>query len=114
MNVLFVDDNRASADALAALAVTMGHQASVAYDGHSAADIARTTAFDLILLDLKLGESDGREVCANIRREGASRHSHILAMTGYVGLEQGVSLGDFNGYVLKPLRFDRLEDLLTG
>jgi hypothetical protein len=35
-------------------------------------------------------------------------------MTGHVGLEQEVSLGDFNGYALKPLEFDRLEDLLTS
>jgi hypothetical protein len=35
-------------------------------------------------------------------------------MTGHVGLEQGISLGDFNGYVLKPLQFDRLEELLTS
>jgi len=29
-------------------------------------------------------------------------------------LEHGVSLGDFNGYLLKPLEFDRLEELLTS
>jgi CheY-like chemotaxis protein len=114
VNVLLVDDNRASADALAALASTMGHEATTAYDGHDAVELARGTTFDLILLDLRLGDADGREVCAAIRREGLSRHSRIIAMTGHVGLEQEVSLGDFNGYALKPLEFDRLEDLLTS
>jgi DNA-binding response OmpR family regulator len=114
LNVLFVDDNPASADALAALVITMGHEASVAYDCRKAVELARTTTFDLILLDLQLGDADGRDVCADMRREGSSRHSQILAMTGHVGLEQGVSLGDFNGYVLKPLKFDRLEELLTS
>ena len=114
MKVLFVDDNSASADALGALAAAMGHEALVAYDGERAVELAHTTAFDLILLDLQLGDVDGRSVCADMRREGLSRHSQILAMTGHVGLEQGVSLGDFNGYVLKPLEFDRLEELLTS
>ncbi|WP_345817140.1 response regulator (plasmid) [Paraburkholderia sp. PREW-6R] len=114
MNVLFVDDDPDSADALAALVKTMGHEASVAYDSATAVELAHATNFDLILLDLQLGDADGRDVCADMRREGASRHSQILAMTGYVGLEQNVSLGDFNGYVLKPLQFDRLEDLLTS
>jgi DNA-binding response OmpR family regulator len=114
LNVLFVDDDPASADALAALAVAMGHEASVAYDSRKAVELARTTTFDLILLDLKLADADGRDVCADMRREGSSRHSQILAMTGHVGLEQDVSLGDFNGYVLKPLQFDRLEELLTA
>lgn len=112
MNVLFVDDDRASADALATHVMAMGHEASVAYDGQTAIEIARSTAFDLIILDLQLGDADGRDICADMRREGSSRHSQILAMTGFVGLEQGVSLGDFNGYVLKPLQFDRLEELL--
>jgi DNA-binding response OmpR family regulator len=114
LNVLFVDDNPASADALADLAVSMGHDASVAYDSQRAVELARTTTFDLILLDLQLGDADGRDVCADMRREGSSRHSQILAMTGHVGLEQDISLGDFNGYILKPLEFDRLEELLTS
>ena len=114
MNVLFVDDNPASADALATLATSMGHEASVAYDSQAAIALARSTTFDLILLDIQLGDADGRDVCADIRREGSSRNSQILAMTGHVGLEQGISLGDFNGYVLKPLEFDRLEELLTS
>lgn len=114
MNVLFVDDNRAAADALASLALAMGHQATAAYDARNAIDFAQATNFDLILLDLDLGDTDGRDVCAAVRREGLSRHSQIIAMTGHVGLEQDVSLGDFNGYVLKPIEFDRLEDLLIS
>jgi DNA-binding response OmpR family regulator len=114
LNVLFIDDNPASADALAALAADMGHEASVAYTSEQAVALARGKTFDLILLDIQLGDADGRDVCADIRREGSSRHSQILAMTGHVGLEQTVSLGDFNGYVLKPLEFDRLEELLTS
>jgi DNA-binding response OmpR family regulator len=114
LNVLFVDDNPNLADSLAALAVALGHEASVAYGGKGAVKLARSTPFDLILLDLQLGDTDGREVCADMRREGSSRNSQILAMTGHVGLEQSVSLGDFNGYVVKPLEFDRLEELLTS
>jgi two-component system OmpR family response regulator len=114
LNVLFVDDNPASADALAALVSGMGHHTCTAYDARNAVELARSNIFDLILLDLHLGNTDGREVCAAIRREGLSQHSQIIAMTGYIGLEQDISLGDFNGYVLKPLEFDRLEDLLTS
>ena len=54
MKVLFVDDDPASADALAALAIELGHEASVAYDSERAVNQARAMAFDLILLDIQL------------------------------------------------------------
>jgi len=59
LKVLFVDDNTASADALAALAIELGHEASVAYDSERAVKQARAMAFDLILLDIRLGDADG-------------------------------------------------------
>jgi CheY-like chemotaxis protein len=114
VKVLFVDDDPASADALAALASGLGHEVSTAYDGKAALDLARVTRFDLILLDIRLGTTDGREVCASMRRDGGPQNSQIIAMTGEVGLEQEISLGDFNGYMLKPIEFDRLEELLTS
>ncbi len=54
MNVLFVDDNPASADALATLAAALGHEASVAYDSQADIVLALSTTFDLILLDIQI------------------------------------------------------------
>lgn len=114
MKVLFVDNDRGSADSLAALAEAMGHQVATAYDGATALETARNSTFDLILLDIHLGESDDRKVCAGIRHDGLSKQSQIIAITGHVGLEDTLSLGDFNGYALKPVEFDRLEELLSS
>ena len=114
MRALFVDDHRDSVDSLAALASAMGHEVFKAYDGASALGLTHEMCFDLILLDICLGGEDGRDVCAAIRRDGLSRNSLIIAVTGHTGLEHNLNLGDFNGYVLKPIEFDRLEELLTA
>ena len=114
MRLLVVDNDKDSADSLVALAEAMGHEAFTAYDGATALKTARESMFDLILLDINLGETDGREICAGIRREGLSQQAHIIAITGHTGVEDTLNLGDFNGYALKPLEFDRLEELLTS
>jgi CheY-like chemotaxis protein len=114
VKVLFADDHEETADSLAMRAQSLGHEAMTAYDGATALALACECAFDLILLDIHLGDGDGRKVCSEIRREGLSRHAHIVAATGHIGLERQLNLGDFNGYMLKPIEFDRLEDLLVS
>lgn len=114
MKVLLVDDHVDALDALAMRAETLGHEVHKAYESGAALALAKAHRFDLILMDIDLGAGDGRKICAEIRRDGLSRDAHIVAITGYVELQQTLSLGDFNGYVLKPLEFERLEDFLTS
>jgi DNA-binding response OmpR family regulator len=114
LKVLFVDDDKATTDSLAAIAEALGHDASKAYSSAAALLLARGTQFDLILLDVQLGDGDGRTICTQLRDHGQSRNAHIVAVTGHVGLEKELSLGDFNGYIVKPIEFEQLEDLLMS
>ncbi|TNE59723.1 MAG: response regulator transcription factor [Alphaproteobacteria bacterium] len=77
-------------------------QAATAGEGLA---VAREDRFDLILLDVGLGEADGRDVCRSMRKAGVS--CPIIMLTGadtdadtILGLEAGA-----NDYVTKPFRF---------
>jgi len=66
---------------------------------------ARQGPHDLILLDVALGEADGREVCKTLRKNNVN--CPIIMLTGadtdadtILGLESGA-----NDYVTKPFRF---------
>jgi len=114
LKVLIVDDDIATTDSLVAIADALGHEAFRAYNATAALALAHRITFDLILLDVQLSDGDGRQVCSQIRKAGCSRNAHIIAVTGHVKLEKDLNLGDFNGYMGKPIEFDRLEELLMS
>ncbi|MBC8240720.1 MAG: response regulator transcription factor [Alphaproteobacteria bacterium] len=73
--------------------------------GAEALNIAKSNHFDLLLLDVGLGDLDGREVCKMLRKAGVK--SPIIMLTAadsdadtILGLESGA-----NDYVVKPFKF---------
>ncbi len=67
--------------------------------------------YDCILMDIQMPEMDGVEAAAAIRASG-KRYGPtvpIVAMTADAFInEQGGTLNDFNGYIIKPVRPDEL------
>jgi DNA-binding response OmpR family regulator len=73
-------------------------------DGRAAIDRLRTTAYDLLILDVQLPGLDGLAVCAEARRDKRTRSVPIVMLTArgdeadrVVGLEMGA-----DDYVVKP------------
>ncbi|WP_250532418.1 response regulator [Caballeronia sp. ATUFL_F1_KS39] len=109
--ILIVDDSRDTADMLGEIAVVLGHNSTVVYDGASAVSAAAAEAFDLIFLDLWLPDTDGQKVCIEIRK-GRSGSAHIVALTGSNELIRSGCEG-FDEWILKPLLMDDVERLLA-
>lgn len=105
-HLLLVDDDSLFRQSLAEqLRLEEGFVTSEADSGHAALAAASNTNFDLILLDVGLGDIDGRDVCRRMRSQGVS--SPIIMLTGadaeadtILGLDSGA-----NDYVTKPFRF---------
>ncbi len=73
-------------------------------DGRTALDRLRTTAYDLLILDVQLPGLDGLALCAEARRDKRTRSVPIVMLTArgdeadrIVGLEMGA-----DDYVVKP------------
>lgn len=109
--VLIIDDD-------AALAGTLAEQ--LALEGEFATSVATTLAeasalfaapgarFDLVLLDVRLPDGDGREFCVRLRRDG--HRMPVIMLTGsdsesdvVSGLDAGA-----NDYIAKPFRLNEL------
>ncbi len=76
-----------------------------AASGAEALNIAKANHFDLLLLDVGLGDLDGREVCKMLRKAGVK--CPIIMLTAadsdadtILGLESGA-----NDYIVKPFKF---------
>ena len=100
--VLIVEDERGIAMALEDDLTLEGYRVEVIGDGAEAVKRARTTPFDVILLDVMLPGKDGFEVCRELRRGGIT--TPILMLTAraqeaekVLGLEAGA-----DDYVTKP------------
>jgi CheY-like chemotaxis protein len=111
--VLIVDDNKDSAESMAVLLRLHGHEVRLAYDGLSALEEAQDFRPELIFLDLDLPKMDGYEVARRLRP--AMKDVTLVAMTGYGQEEdrQRTQGAGFNLHLVKPVDFDRLEELLS-
>ncbi|WP_284505008.1 response regulator [Caballeronia sp. INDeC2] len=102
MRVLFVENDMRLCEAFRDLAISLGHVADVAYDGHQALLLAREHCYDTIFLDIGLPDVDGRELCRQLRAAGASKLACVVAVTGDERHVREQS-EHFDGAFLKPL-----------
>ena len=105
-NLLLVDDDEDLREALAEqLIMTEDFEVFEAGNGAEAMDRVKASHFDLIILDVGLPDTDGRELCRLMRKQGVK--APVLMLTGHdsdadtiLGLDAGA-----NDYVTKPFKF---------
>ena len=114
--VLVVDDNRDSAESLAALLGMLGHEVDQAYDGPAALETARTRFPDLVLLDIGMPGMSGHEVARRIRAEPALVGTTLIALTGYGTAEDRHEsrAAGFDGHLVKPIDFEALQRIIES
>jgi len=107
--LLIVDDDTDLRDTLVEqLSLHDEFEASAVDTGAKGASAAKANAPDLVLMDVGLPDTDGREVVRSLRKGGFK--APIIMLTGHdtdsdtiLGLESGA-----NDYVAKPFRFAEL------
>ena len=105
--LLVVEDEEAIAEGLALNLSLKGHRVDLARDGREALERLAAAAYDLVLLDVRLPEVDGFEVCQRLRAE--RDFTPVLMLTARAQPDDvvyGLKLGA-DDYVTKP--FDLAE-----
>ena len=104
--ILLVDDDDDLREALSEqLVTTEDFDVFEAATGHEAMDKVKAGIFDLVILDVGLPDTDGRELCKRMRKAGVK--CPVVMLTGHdsdadtiLGLDSGA-----NDYITKPFRF---------
>ena len=85
--LLLVEDEPSNRAVVRELLVSLGHEVRVAGDGDEAIEAARETAFDLILMDVRMPRVDGLSAARQIRElepDQGRQPAPIVAMTANV------------------------------
>jgi PAS domain S-box-containing protein len=113
--VLLVEDNIVNQKVGVALLGKLGCRVDVAANGREALGMAAQLPYELILMDCQMPEMDGYQATGEIRRrEGAARHTPIVAMTAgaMAGDRERCLQAGMDGYLSKPVRAEQLREML--
>ena len=100
-HILIADDDAGIRDVLRMAFEPAGFTVSVAADGQSALEMARSLSPDLVVLDIGMPEMDGLTVCREIRKTSEMPILFLTAQSDEVDRIVGLEMGA-DDYVAKP------------
>ena len=107
-SILIVDDEIGTRDSLSAILQSKGYVTASVASAKEAMEKARTRFFDLMLLDIRLPDTDGTQLLSHFQK--AAPETIKIVITGYASIEnaaQALNIGA-DSYLTKPLDPDSL------
>ena len=112
--ILVVDDEKSLREIMKIMLVKIGYDPEFAKNGEEALEILNREEFPLILMDLRLPDIDGDELCMRIKQRNPD--TVVYAFSGHViegDFDQLEEMG-FNGLLCKPVTSEVLEQSVKG
>ena len=114
--ILVAEDSADSREMMCTLLTMKGYEVFAAGDGVDAVEVALRTLPDLIFIDLQLPKLDGLGVARKLRLYPKLKKTPIIILSGHdpSKYRQAATDAGCTDYLLKPIEFDRLEELLNA
>ena len=100
--ILLVDDDLDLLFVMEKMLLSNGYYATATDDGNKVLDLMKLSMPDLIILDINLGERDGREICESIKADPAFRHIPIILYSAEQGVEKEIEDCEAAAFIKKP------------
>jgi two-component system sensor histidine kinase/response regulator len=109
-NILLVDDTPANLQLLSGMLRQQGYKLRPAPSGKLALQAARAHPPDLILLDIRMPEMDGYEVCEQLRADPALKEIPVIFLSALSETTDKVKAFAAGGvdYITKPFQLDEV------
>lgn len=110
---LVVDDNQLNSQLVAMFLRRLGWQAEVVDAGSTALARLAERSYHLVLLDLRMPQMGGEQVCRRIREELGLTELPVVAYTAHSMPEdkQRMLAAGFNELLIKPISFQDVRQL---
>jgi len=102
--ILVVDDTQYNIQTLSNILINQGYDVLEATDGISAINLAKTNIPSLILLDIKMPDMDGYEVCINLKSDPLTQQIPVIFISAIDRIEEKVEAFAVGGidFINKP------------
>jgi DNA-binding response OmpR family regulator len=111
MKILIVEDNNVASMVAKIVIDNAGYKAEIAATGEQAITLSLTNTYDLILMDLGLGDADGYEVTKKIRIQSTkNKNTPIVALTAHGESEHRTKCYEagMNDFLTKPFTMEQM------
>jgi signal transduction histidine kinase/CheY-like chemotaxis protein len=112
--ILLADDNVDFVNSIGALLTAMGHSVVITHNGTDALAAAKRFCPDYAFLDIGLPQMSGYDLARGIRDLSCCTMTVMVAVTGW-GQEKDRQLAfeaGFDHHMVKPVRFEQIEEIL--
>src|SRR5512140_3139907 len=111
--ILLIDDEAAILEVLRTFLDAMGYEVRTALNGACLGELGNPLP-DLVLLDVRLAQEDGRELCRRLKSGEQTRHLPVFLLSAYVGDPETLRSCGADEFVPKPFRLWDLRQLITS
>jgi DNA-binding response OmpR family regulator len=111
--VLLVDDDPDIRTMMGLILKREGYEVATAGRREEALDKLKEDKPSVILLDVLLSGSDGRELCREIKANEATRHIPIIMFSGHPGAALKFESYGADDFIAKPISMDVLLNKLS-
>jgi CheY-like chemotaxis protein len=110
---LVVDDNALNSKLVSVFLQRLAWRTEVCDNGHRALEMLRSRRFGLVLLDLRMPNLSGEQVCRRIRDELGLRDLPVVAYTAHGMPEERERMlaSGFDALLIKPISFQDVKQL---
>lgn len=114
--ILVVDDIPDNLVLISLALQGLGYRVVTATDGKEALRVALLARPDLIVMDIGMPHLDGLGATRQMRENSELKNIPIIALTAFTtdGFRQAAHDAGFDGYLTKPIDFERLNKLISG
>jgi PAS domain S-box-containing protein len=110
--VLVVDDGDENRELVQLVLEEAGLEVDQAENGQIGFDMARETAYDVVLMDMQMPVMDGYEATTALRKAGVETPIYALTADAMKGFEEKCLAAGCTGFLSKPVDIDLLLDTL--